>query len=273
MKHYIAVIGAIAGLASVARGQGLVELQVSPHLSETWTNSINALPGDSIDVRVRLSYTGTAAPLGLGSMEFQPTLSNWDASGVNQDTFTPLFNGGTGGGRTTPLGEVLNSSGQYGRIIPYGYRFDSATAPVTGIVNVVSSISYLRLARSINTSWIGDGQNVNGWNGIQLAQLNNTGRIPSDLPFSTRLQNLTVLKFNLVLSTDPLARTLTLDTPRAGYLDTQAIKWYANMTEALGSISGDPTVAPGTINVVPGPGVLALAATGVGLLLRRRRRA
>src|SRR5262249_16220275 len=69
-----------------------LRLDVPRSLAEDWPSPIQAVSGDSIDIRVVLSYSGSAA-IGFGSFVFQPTLSNWAAG----DAMGPLVNNGVGG--------------------------------------------------------------------------------------------------------------------------------------------------------------------------------
>src|SRR5678815_397176 len=158
MKRFVAFVVAAAGAAGVAgvaqpaNAQGRLEWQVSPALQENWSSSINAVPGQSIDLRLRITYTGTGAAFGLGSVFFQPAISNWDTSGAGMDALLPFV---ATGGRTTPPGDVPDSPGVYGRISPYGWRFP-ANGDYTGFHNTVSGVSYLRIAQATASNWIGE---------------------------------------------------------------------------------------------------------------------
>src|SRR4051812_2783613 len=92
----------LAAGASTSRAQGLLQFQVSRAQQEQWGTAINAQPGDSVDVRLVISFTGTGSPLGLSDVNLQPTVSNW-ASALG-DTMLPLVNGGVGSQVTTPVG-------------------------------------------------------------------------------------------------------------------------------------------------------------------------
>jgi hypothetical protein len=244
---------------------------VSPAGAESWSSSLFAAPGSSVDIRYRLSYTGTAQPLGLASMYMQPTISNWRGA-ANPDSVAPFV--AQGSNTSTPVGGVPDAVGQFGRILPYANRATNGTQALTAFVNVISNISYLRLAQAYATDWIGTGFNNTGGRGIPLSQVNNIGRGSSEPAFSNALQNIVIFKFRVNLSTDATGRTMNLDVPlNSFFLNTttnqREVRWFATMDEPAGTITGLPTVVGANINVIPAPASLALM--GVGALAVRRR--
>jgi hypothetical protein len=172
-----AALIAAATLTTAARAGTTMTVQVSRALAEDWHSSINASPGDSIDVRIVVSHTGDPA-LGSCSTMYQPTVSDWTAG----DHMAPLVNGGIGGQVTVPIGAVQDLPGQYGRIIPYAQFAFSSTAYLRGHVNTVAGISYLRIAQSQVTSWFGGPGNTSAGSGLYNFQLNNVGRTTADPP-------------------------------------------------------------------------------------------
>jgi len=268
---------AFCGLATLAHGQANVFLEVSPAGAETWSNSIpNAAAGQSIDVRVRMSYNGTQQPIGLASLYMQPTVSNWRNTGL-QDVFGALVNGGQGSNTSTPPGSVPNAPGQYGRVSPYASRATNSFQTLSGIVQSVSGTTYLRIAQQYATDPIGQGLNITGDRGVPISQLSTIGRTTSDPAFNSSITNIVVFKFNITLSTTAVARTMEVTIPAGGFgnLNTttgaREIRWYAGMNEATGSIRGGATVMPATITEIPGPGAAALLGLS-GLAMARRRR-
>ena len=269
---------AIAGLAAVTQAQALVQLEVSSAGAEQWSNTFNeAIPGGSVDVRVKVSYNGTAQPLGLASMYMQPTVSNWRTTG-SIDTLAPLHNAGQGSNISNPSGGVFDAVGQFGRITPYANRSTSGSLALTGFVQAVSGTTYLRIAQAYATDWIGTGFNATGGRGIPISQLNDVGRTSFEPAFANSTQNVVVFKFRINLSADPGGRSLTVNIPPDAFgnlntsTNTREIRWYANMSEATGSIVGAATVVPATINlIIPSPASLAALGMG-GLVLARRRR-
>lgn len=269
-----ACVVAIAGLATATLAQGRVELEVSPAGAETWSTGLTANPGQSVDVRVKVSYTGTAQPLGLASMFMQPTVSNFRTTGV-PDSVSPFVS--TGSNITVPPGGVPNVAGQFGRIMPYANRATNGVQALASFVQTVSNVSYLRIAQGYATDWIGQGFNFSGDRGVPISQVNNVGRTASEPAFASATQNVVVFKFRVNISTDVAGRIMQVTVPPEGFgnmnttTGTREIRWFASMTESTGSLVGGATVIPASINVVPGPASLALAGAG-GLLAFRRRR-
>lgn len=273
-----AVLGSImllAGLAAPALAQGLVEFEVSPALQETWSSSITALPGQQLDVRIKVSHIdmGEEPPIGLGSILLQPSFSNWDNTGPSRDTLLPFVNGG--GALSSPVGQVPDQPGLYGRITPFGDRTPGPN-PFIGHVNTVGSTTYLRIAQSHITSWIDGPGNTGGGGGVIIGQLPFpiVPSHPDYPPFNHALSNVVVMKLGITLSADQAARVLQFGAAegfasQAPNLNT-LIKWFANEQEVfLGSIQGTPTYLPATINVIPAP---AAAAGLIALLAMRRPR-
>lgn len=275
--HLFALLAGSAGLAGVCLGQARIEMQVSPAGAETWSSAIAPAAGASVDVRMSLTYTGSGSPLGLASLYAQPTISNWRATG-NADTLSALVNGGEGSNTSTPVGGVPNVANQYGRILPYANRATNGTQQrLTGITETVNNIGYLRIAQAYATDPVGTGFNQTGGRGIPLTQVNNVGRTAAEPAFNTATANVIVFKFRINLSTDVVGRVMQVTIPAAGLgnlnLDTgvREVRWFANMTESTGSLSGAATIVPATITLVPAPGAAGLLAVG-GLVMGRRRR-
>jgi hypothetical protein len=277
MRAVVCASGLAFCVVQNGMGATTVEVQVSPALQETWGSSIIAAPGDSIDIRVRVSYTGTQAPLGLGEFIFQPTLSHWIPT---KDIMAPLVNNGLGGQHTTPIGAVADAPGQYGRVMPYAVVGMSATSFLRGHVNDAGGTTYLRIAQNQVTSWIGGAGNTTGGSGVNLRQWNVTGggrSVFPDPPFSSALTDIVVFKFGVTLGAGTGGRVMVADAP-LGAIWSQApsigahVGWYGTPDEVAPSIRALPTVLAATITVVPAPGVGVLGLAGTALLVRRRRR-
>jgi hypothetical protein len=266
-----AAIGLSVGLATSVHAQTRVEYQVSRALQEQWQSSLLVTAGESIDVRVRLSYLGTQSPLGLGSLIFQPTVSNW--SSATGDVLSPFLN--TGGNTTVPSGVVTDAPGQYGRLSPWGRSAVPTSTPLIGHLNSNAGTDYLRIAPSNFTSWIGQGNNTTGVGGIICAQLTDIGRTAQDPVFESNLQNIVVFKFNIVVGSTEL-RNMVFDTPLNGFgnrdsaTDLRYGHWVGSMSEPTGSIREQAFAVPASIFVVPAPSSLALL--GLAALSMRRRR-
>jgi len=282
MKKVIASLVAVAGLSVAAQGQGLIKFQVSPAGLETWGSTLDAAPGTMFDVRATVSYTGTAAPHGLASMFFQPTVSNWNATAVTGDILGAFANNGAGGNLTTPSGVVLDQPGLYGRISPFGRTALVATNAIKGHTHVGGSGnapagSWLRIAQTQIVTWPGTSGNTSGGSGVPIAQNYVTGRVAGEPEFLTTLQNVVIFKYKVTLSADPAVRSLTMDAPALGIGNRSTVTgngqiyWFGATSEATGQIRGDATVQTASVNIVPTPASLALLGLG-GLAIGRRRR-
>jgi hypothetical protein len=266
---------ALAGFTTISNAT-VLEYQVSRALAEDWHSSIEAKAGDAIDIRVRVSYTGTASPLGLGQVIFQPTVSNW----LTTDAMAPLVNNGVGSQTTTPIGAVVDAPGQYGRVIPFGAPATTATSFYKGHVNTApDGIRYLRVAQAQVTSWFGGTGNTTGGSGVVCYQLNDLGRNANTPPFNPSLTDIVVFKFSITLSSTSLdLRTMLVDTPLLGLgsRDSDGRRtghWYATMLEPSGTIRDIYDVHPASIFVnVPAPGAIGLSIGSLAIALRRRRR-
>ena len=281
MKKVIGSLVAVAGLAAAANAQvnTRVDWQVSMD-NVNWSTNVNAQPGNLVFVRALVSYTGTAAPLGLASLVFQPTVANYDLAGT-MDVLSPFVNGGQGGNTSTPLGVVSNTADptQFGRISPFGRSALSSTSFLKGHTHTGGSGGapagdWLRIAQAQITNWIGGAGNTSGGSGVGIAQLSDVGRTSNDPAFNGSIQNVQVFKFGITLGDSALTRTV--DAPAAGFgnfnstLQQREIYWWATMAESTGSIRGTALVNPATITI-PTPASLALLGMG-GLAITRRRR-
>src|SRR5882724_12355676 len=86
-------------------------------------------------------------------MYFQPTISNWRNQSPT-DTFGALVAAGQGSNTSTPIGGVPDAAGQYGRVIPFAQRATNGVETLTGIIQSISSVTYLRVAQQYATDWI-----------------------------------------------------------------------------------------------------------------------
>jgi uncharacterized protein (TIGR03382 family) len=285
MKKVIVSLVAAAGLASAADAQDNTRIDWQVSLNNTsWSTSVVADPGDTVFVRALVTYIGTASPIGLASLVFQPTVSNWDAT-PPADMLLPFVNAGAGSNTSSPLGVVTNTADptQFGRISPWGRSSLSTTAFIRGHVHTAGSGgapagTWLRIAQAHITSWIGGTGNTTGGSGIPISQLSNVGRTTADPAFNDQLANIEVFKFGIVLG-DQIDRTMIVDSPEEGFGNRNAttgareVYWFGSLTESTGQIRGTPVVNTASIIVpIPAPGAAALLGLGgLAIAVRRRR--
>ncbi len=198
MKIVIASLIAVAGMSVAANGQ-LMKMLVSTN-GTTFGSSVNATPGQTVQVLVTVSYTGTASTVaGFASANFQPTVSNWHAG----DTLLPLRQGGNTlpadgsgmiqpqfySGSTTGVGTPVTAAyvaGTYGRVAPMGRTFLDGANALQGFVHNNpdgTGNTYLRIAQAVAPMWIGEAGNTSGGSGVNVAQLYVVGRTEADPAF------------------------------------------------------------------------------------------
>jgi hypothetical protein len=269
------------GCALPAQGQVNARLDWQVSLdNSSWTTSLVAIPGSTVFARGRLSYTGTAAPIGLASWTFQPIVSNWDSAGT-ADILLPFVNGGAGGNGSSPPGVVTDTTDptQFGRVAPFGRLLYTTINFIRGHFHTSNfggapAGSWLRIAQSQVTSWLGQQGNTTGGGGVVVSQLSNVGRTSADPAFQPGTQSVEVFKFGFVVG-DQAARLMRVDVAVAGFGDEPsgkvAARWYLNLNETSGSEQGEVLLTGAVIEVVPAPGaaILLLAAP----IVARRRRA
>jgi hypothetical protein len=280
MKKMIGSLVAVAGLSMAANAavNTRIDWQVSLNNS-TWSTNVEAAPGTLVFVRALASYTGTAAPVGLASLVFQPTVSNYGATNV----LSPFVNGGAGSNTSSPVGVVTNTGDptQFGRISPWGRSSLSTTAFTRGHTHSAGSGgapagNWLRIAQAHITSWIGGTGNTTGGSGIPISQLSDVGRTTADPAFVPTLQNVEIFKFGITVGAGQTA-TMVVDSPADGFGNRNSttgereVYWFGAMTESTGQVRGTALVNTASI-AIPAPASLALLGLG-GLVVARRRRA
>lgn len=301
MKKIIASMTAVAGLALVATAQQSTTLKYEVSLDGVnFSSSVNALPGQTVEVRVRAILNNAPANYvgSLGQIIYSPVVSNWQGGGftgngaggdnVSVQTQGAITNaiGPFGGARSTPVGMVANAPGSYGRIDPFAAASNSSTSYYRGFVGTGSNAGLMRISQAQITNWIGVGatsgsnslNNVSGRGGIVSGAIGPGTRNASDTPFVSGT-DLAIFRFAITLSSSTNVRTLGITTPQAaigkrlvsgvpGAIDAY---WWANATGNDQLITTTVDVMDGAINVVPTPASLALMGLG-GLLVARRRR-
>jgi len=281
MKNVIVSLVAVAGIAAAASAQtngSTLRFQVRPAGSDAsaWTNNLNVTPGTTVEFRALVTYTGSAAAVGLSNASFQPTVSNWNTA---SDTLLPFRNVGT----SPSTGGVAADSGQYGRILPYASAGISTTNALRGHTNSVSGVTYLRVAQNNTTNWVGVGptsgtaasNNFNGAGGIAMGQKPSSLVGPADPAFDADTTDVEVLRLAITVG-GATQRTLVVDAPQLGIgrdatSGLRRFSWFSSLADTAGSsVFGAVTVETASITV-PTPGALALLGMG-GLVAGRRRR-
>jgi len=281
MKQRVVSVIALAGLCAAVNAATTVEILVSTD-GVNFASTMLFTPGSGLttyEVMVRVSTTNTAA-LGLHSIIFQPTVSNWRATDALLP-FTESFGGPVP--PPTPDG-VPDAPGEYGRISPWALVANTTSQRLIGHVHLASgganqppTGTYLRIAQAQVTSWIGGTGNTSGNSGVNIRQLNNIGRTASDPAFVSQITDVRVFRFGIQLDTNVAGRSsIIIDAPRSGFgnvntaTGNREVHWFADMNEPAGSIREMANVIPATI-VVPGPGVMGVLGLGILSVARRRR--
>lgn len=288
-RRWVIAFAALAGFASGLSAQtnnSVLRFEVRPLGGTEWTNDVEVDPGTVVEFRGMLSYVGSAPAVGLQRANFQPTLSNWASSDVLQ----PFRSWGVSTIPTPPGGQpsgVDADSGEYGRINPYAFAGIASSNALRGHTNLVSGVSYLRVAQASATNWVGTGpttgsdaaNNFNGVLGLALGQRPPTISGQIDPTFVVATTDVEVVRLAVRLNAFG-ERTLVVDAPIAGFSpgsvesDLRGVAWYTSLQSsgAPGSLTwGSVSVTTATIRV-PTTGTLALLGLG-GVLAGRRRRA
>jgi len=279
MKNVIVSLVAVAGIAAAASAQtngSTLRFEVRPAGTAAWSNALSVAPGTTVEFRALITYTGSAAAVGLSNASFQPTVSNWSTA---TDTLLPFRNVGT----SPATGGVAADSGQYGRILPYASAGISTTNALRGHTNNVSGVTYLRVAQNNTTNWVGVGptsgtasaNNFNGAGGIATGQKPASLVGPADPAFDADTTDIEVLRLAITVG-GAAQRTLVIDAPQLGIgrdstSGLRRFSWFSSLTDNLGSsVFGEVLVQSASVTV-PTPGALALLGMG-GLFAGRRRR-
>lgn len=301
LSHILAV-SSLAVLAGSARGQPYpfeTELRFQArHFDQThnlgWAGSVTAMPGDRIEVRAVVSYTGTSTVYGLGQIVFQPMISDWSVNDAVIGTPGTPNNEGIGplGSNTSiPPGYVYDLPGLYGRIIPWAGSNTTTSSYYKGHVHVNpdgTGRTYLRIARSDVTNWVGLGptagsgalNNTNGAGGVYIGQGTiGDGRPTHFPPQNNDITDVVVFKFSFVLGAEPGMRDLRIypgahypggplpEPPPNPWLEA---RWYSEPDQTFpGQYPSSFTGVDAFVHVIPTPASVVLVVCAP--VLRRRR--
>jgi hypothetical protein len=312
MKNVIVSLVALAGVASAAYAQPPMQPIGATFRYEValpggeWGSSVDILPGQRVEWRAVVSYTGTAAAVALGQVFYQPVFGNVDnaGAGATVDSLGAWRNGGISGqGNSTLVPGLLSvaegnnsaSLADYGRV-RYGFTSRSTTAgnsgPLTGFRHTAGSDgapagNFIRVAGQNNPTWY-PATIPNGTvalNNQILWGVVSDNNSATNTWFTTGAQNVTIFRHAFIASTDDVpvgGRAVSINSESATLRRTDGGSGTNDtrfMTFALQG-EGGPTATlrvgvnyiPATINIVPTPGAAALLGLG-GLVAARRRRA
>lgn len=304
----IVLLSALAGSASVVFAQGTPqayplesEIRLEVWNGTSWGNTVNASPGQQVEYRVVINYTGPRTDLlGLGDSRYQVSFSNADNTGPSQDALVAF----PGDGTSSFLENMLTAAdGENGSPLPaYGRTGFDHYGQIAGALNRLRifrhggdspqagapSGSWLRVAGEFVTSWpvaqlpgvptVQQGNAI--LRGISSAQLAPDGPLGSpNTRFRGGVSNLVVFRHAVVLSDLADEREVTLSIAEGSLQrvvanrssdDRRYIQWHESRLGVLGTYRTSVAIVPATI-VIPTPGVLAVVGLS-GMLAARRRR-
>lgn len=280
------------------------------HPGGPWSSSLAAMPGDRIEWRVKVSYTGSNPNVdALGSVYYQPIISNVDNTGAasSADQLGVWRNGGVSGiGNTTLRPGLLttnegNSSASlasYGRV-QYGFTSRSNTPGFSGGLidhhhsggsNDAPLGDYIRIAGNRALQWYApelptalgpDLYNRVLWG---VVSDNPTRNSTGSSFFLTGSQDIVIFRHSLILSADNFnprvidinaeAATMRRTGGTTGDDDTRFMSWMLSNDAGPGSTGTERVgveYVRAEIVVVPAPTGIALIFTGASAALRRRR--
>lgn len=307
----VAALVAVAGVASCAVGQitqepigAILRYQVATN-GGAWGSNVVIGPGDRVEWRAVLTFTGTANAEALGRIYYQPVISNVDNTGTGDqiDRLGEWRNGGVSGQGNTTLAQGMlsaaegNNSGplaSYGRVT-YGFTSRSTTAGSSGaLVGHRHSSdggsppgSFIRIAGSNNPTWYPPTIPVGSvpLNNQILWGVVSDNNVPTNTWFASGTQDIVIFRQAFIASTDPVRQGGGIVT-----INSEA----ATLQRASGAVEGDlrfmtwaqpgeggatATIRCGvqyegaTISLyIPSPGAIGLVGLGCAMVLRRRAR-
>lgn len=290
LAHGLWIVSVLAGTAAAQIVDTELRFQVrhfdSGHNSG-WADTITAVPGNHIEVRAVVTFTGTASVVALGQITFQPLVAGWSSS-------DQLISSGVGAMSVGPLvGHVPDEPGAYGRITPWATSGYSTSSFLRGHIHNNpdgSGLTYLRIARADVTNWIGVGptsggaaiNNTTGGGGVTINQGTIGSARPANLPPQVLgTQNLIVFKFGFVLGNGDGVRTLEVSgwlgpsndgSPIPPPFTEPPVRWHISENSPQpGAYQSYAAVERAAIHVLPSP--TTLAVVGILIVMHRRKRA
>ncbi len=270
-----------------------------------WTNTVNAHPGDRIEWRAVISYTGTRTDVqGLAEALYQPIIPNADNEGPVMDQLGPWRNGGNDGqniaGSLLSVAQGNNGAPltTYGRV-GFGLPVASATGFNThtlfrhsGESNGAPPGDWLRISGTFGaqwpvsgneTTWTSDDSNrvLRGMAAAQYSRAISGGEQNSHWRGGT--QNLVILRQALFIGDASQERSLEITCDEASLRRAEMtqestdnrryVSWYTQDIQTFtDAYRTSLTVTPALAFVtVPAPGTAACVGVLTCFLSRRRR--
>lgn len=271
-----------------------------------WGSSVTIQPGQRVEWRTVVSYTGTEPVVALGQVYYQPLLYGTDnlGTGSQLDQLGAWRNGGISGQGNTTLtpgmlstaeGESSQSLGSYGRV-RFGFTSRSTliggSGPLVGHRHGIYSgplfnDTFIRIAGANNPLGYPDSIPVGTLELLNRIRFGVVSDNPSTAStwFLAGTQDVVIFRQAFIASTDDLPargdNVITLTSEAASLIrasgsggtdDTRFMTWaLAGQSGAAASIRVGVEYIPATIIIVPVPGVLTLATLGGFCAFRRRR--
>ncbi|HLP85921.1 MAG TPA: hypothetical protein VK157_16335 [Phycisphaerales bacterium] len=306
----VVLLSALAGSASVVFAQGTLpayplesEIRLEVWNGTSWGNTVNASPGQQVEYRVVMNYTGPRTDLlGLAGSRYQISFSNADNSGTSKDNLAAFPSNGFSNYTNNLLTAADGANGTalpaYGRVT-YGYvgQFFGAQNVLTNFRHGGDSSqagapagSWLRVAGSFVNAWPAQTLSatqatatalnniVRGVNATQQSQVQPILNTPNTY-FAGGVHNIVVFRHALTLSDSDIARSIEISIPegslqRAGSAnsgdDRRFITWHDQVVGDTGTYRTSVAIVPATI-VIPTPGVFTFLALTSLLAAHRRR--
>lgn len=309
---FVAALIALSGAAAVVTAQPDTNLPTETQVrfqvwnGSSWSNQAAASPGDQVEFRIVVSYTGSnSSVMALGNARLQPVISNFDNDNGNGsvDGFAAFRNGGVSGNFIA--GSMLSQAeGQNGNALPsYGRVFPFGSAAMNGAngntltafrhgggapANGAPAGSWARLAGSTVATWPASGltaaqanaASLNGiFRGLAVSQLSQAN---AGTAWQGGTQDIVVFRGAIRISSDIQGRLLQLGLAGGSMLragdassadDNRYIAWQQSPTDIGSHRVFETTILPATIWIpIPAPSALALGAFGALAASRRRRK-
>lgn len=222
----------------------------------TYSNKVNALPGQTVFMQMHVSRVGTETVLGLAGLTFQTTLSNWRTD--VGDALVPWQ-----GEHMSGLG-VLDLPQNTGKLAPFGQINQYVSTTGSGVLTGFNDPG--------NTLRIAGANAVSPTMTVHGISIGQRPQATAGTWFRSSL-DVVVFRYSITLGSSAEPRTLEASSPAAYIHFTGRTSWYQTSTglsPVLRDNVMDSEISSAMINVVPGPATTGLVLTGL-LSFRRRR--